>query len=143
MLRLMLWPEHGGNMHIVEYCVPLYGVTRAVGAEYGIRRVVRVAFRVVAYCGNDLVAVVAGEILGALAGKPAPALCVAGKYGGVALQLYDRRGAGYHGVLLTLLRRGEAGTHGLQVVHGPAYAFLRYLQTEAVPWLQQLAFSLH
>ena len=102
MLRLTLWPEHGRNMHIVEYCVPLYGVTGAVGAEYGICRVVRVAFRVVAYCGNDLIAVVAGEIPGALAGKPAPALCVAGKYGGVALQLYDRCGAGYHGVLLTL-----------------------------------------
>ena len=68
------------QVHILLYLVPLHIVARAMGAEHRIRRVFRVAFRVVARFRNHRFPIVAGRIAVKGQGQPAHPLGIGCQY---------------------------------------------------------------
>ena len=131
------------HVHEVLHLVPLDVDARAVGTEYGIRGIVRVALRVITDLFDDFRGVVTGEIALEAAGEPPAAFGIGKQLLLIVLHLRDRRGAreqqGVHAVCGTF----EFRVHGLDVADGAADAFGRYFQAEAVPGFQQHVSRLH
>ena len=130
-------------MHILRNPVPWDRKTCAVGAENGIRRVFRIAQRVIAQLRNDLLRIVAGSVaLRKTAQPPLPAR-IGRKLGCIALHFRHRHAAAELHPAGRFLRRAEGAGHGADVVDCAAELFGRHCQGKTVIRLQQNAPGLH
>ena len=143
--RFLRFLSHPGKrkMHIVRHPVPGHHKTGAVGAEYGIRRVVRIPGRIISGALHHLRCIVAGLI--ALQGdeKPAVSPAVGGHLLLVVLHFRSGDAPRQNGRLPVVFRCSECAVHPLDVRHGPADQAGRNLQPKIIPGLQQHAVRLH
>ena len=114
-----------------------------MAAEYGVRRVVHIPFRVVAHGLHYLLLIGTGAVARRGAQQAAPATGVGRHLGGIAPEDCHRGGAGEDCFLSKGLRWGGFAVHPLEVAHGPAHLFGGQLQPKVIPRLQQHALRLH
>ena len=141
-LRLLSHPGKR-KVHIVRHPVPGHHKAGTVGAEYGIRRVVRIPGRIISGALHHLRRIVAGLI--ALQGdeKPAVSPAVGGHLFLVVLHFRSGDAPRQNGRLPVVFRCSECAVHPLDVRHGPADQAGRNLQPKIIPGLQQHAVRLH
>ena len=112
-----------------------------VSAENAVRRLFKVAVRVIAYVRNDLFGVVAWEIAFQLADKAPLALGVACHISVIIGSLRNGDSARYHSIFTHYLGSGELAAHSPDISHRPACTVGGHFQTKTVEGFKQYALS--
>ena len=123
--------------------VPGHDVARAVRAEDGTRRVVGIAFGVVACTGDDVGLIGAGAERRHLTGKASEAVRVGRDFLAVVFEYGGGRGTCDNGSIVERLRGVGVAAHTPEVVQGAPRLRRRYFQAEVVPGFQQDALRGH
>ena len=136
-------PQAAFQVHIVPHLIPFHIEARPVGAEYGIRGILHIRFRVVAGFRNDSFRVVAGGVAVEGQLEPPQALCIGGKGFGVVLHLGGGHQSPERGQAAHRLRGFKFPAHGPDIGDAPADLFRGHRENKVVPGFQQHGFGLH
>ena len=136
-------PQAAFQVHIVPHLIPLDVEARPVGAEYGIRGVVHIRFRVVASFRDHRFGVVAGGVAVESQLQAAQPLGVGRQGLGIVLHLGGGHQPPEGGQAAAGLRGLKLPAHGPDVGDAPANLLRGHRENKVVPGLQQHGSGLH
>ena len=131
------------KVHIFGHLIPFDPEAAAVGAEYGIGGVLKVALGVVAEFRNDLLGIVADIVTADRQTQPSSAARIGSHLGGVIIHRCDGRSAADGRELAVKLRRGKRAEAQLYIAYRPAYLLGGHFKIKAVVRLKQHALYIH